>query len=169
MQTESAYYLEAGARTRVLVPQRLNVRLSHSLLPRSVTRATSVPGPMVRPSSGGHVTSWGACMVDTRASIFSRSFLLQPRPIDDVYRWVRIDLGVHCLYALRNRSILSGKAQKAGRRSPPSIDQPGEHSRSASVACLSTVRTCSSLLLRLPLDRQQARDRSLRGYIATSP
>ena len=78
-----------------------------------------------------------------RASIFSRSFLLQPRPIDDVYRWVRIDFGVRCLYACRNRSMLSGKAQKAARRSALSIDQLGEHSRIASVACLSTVRKCS--------------------------
>ena len=74
-----------------------------------------------------------------RASIFSRSFLLQPRPIDDVYRWVRIDFGACCLYARRNRSMLSGKAQKAARRSALSIDQLGEHSRIASVAFLSTV------------------------------
>ena len=68
-----------------------------------------------------------------QASVFSRSFLLQPRQIDNVYRWVRMDFGVRCLHALRNRSMLSWKAQKAARCSTLSIDQPGEHSRIASV------------------------------------
>ena len=54
VQTDSAYYLEAGARTRVLVPQRLNVLVFHSYCHGLSHRPTSVPGPMVRPSSGGH-------------------------------------------------------------------------------------------------------------------
>ena len=103
-----------------------------------------------------------------QASVFCRLFLLQPRPIDDVYRWVRIDFGVRCLYACRNRSMLSGKAQKAARCSAPSIDQPGEHSRYASVACLRTVRTSRSLLLKLLLDRRRARDGSYVVHSATS-
>ena len=84
------------------------------LLPRSVTSSderprTHGPAQLRRPCKGrSDVMSLRA-----QASVFSRSFLLQPRPIDDVYRWVRIDFGVAvftlaaialcCLARLRRR------------------------------------------------------------------
>ena len=152
---KSAYYLEAGARTRALVPQRLNVRVFHSLLPRSVTPPDERPrthglAQFRRPCAGhSDVMSLGA-----QASVCSRSFLLQPqpRPIDDVYRWVRIDFGVRCLHTLRNSSMLSGKdqngkAQKAARRSAPFIHLARCRWALEPVRicdALGTVRMCSS-------------------------
>ena len=50
---KSAYYLEAGAGTQRVL-QRLNVLVLHSYCHGLSHRPTSVPGPMVRPSSGGH-------------------------------------------------------------------------------------------------------------------
>ena len=54
VQTESACYLEAGARTCVLVPQHLNVRVFHSLLPRSVTPSV-LHAPSLATSRGSDV------------------------------------------------------------------------------------------------------------------
>ena len=86
VQTESAYYLEGGARTRGLVPQRLNVLVFHSYCHGLSHRASHAPAQLWQRAGRSDVMRLGA-----QASVFSRLFLLQPRSIDAVDHWVRIE------------------------------------------------------------------------------
>ena len=80
VQTDSAYHLEDGARTRVL--QRLNVLVFRSYCHGLSHRASHAPAQLWLRAGRSDIM-----MLGVRASVFSGSLLLQPRSNDHVYRW----------------------------------------------------------------------------------